>query len=350
MAEQKDKKMADPSGPAIRNGQFMGLEFPKDEARIVMLPIPWDVTTSYRPGTVNGPQTIINASYQLDLFSPFLDEVWNMPVHTLEMDQAWFDKSQKLRAQSEKYIDFLEDGGDVDSSPEMQKILKLANAGCQELHQWSEKAAAEQLKAGKRVLSFGGDHSVSLGPIRAAADHFNGISVLHFDAHADLREAYEGFEDSHASIMFNVMKHPKVDKLVQVGIRDVSTVEVGMIKSDKRIKTYFDWETQERKLSGESWKAICQEIVSHLGPKVYISFDIDGLDPKLCPNTGTPVPGGMELIETTMLIQEVVRSGRQVVGADLVEVAPGPEGDEWDGNVGARALFQLAVAMVQSLK
>jgi agmatinase len=350
MTDSKSRLLADPSGVGVRNGQFMGLECPASEARIVMLPIPWDVTTSYRPGTVNGPESIINASYQLDLYSPYMDEIWNMPLHTLEMDQSWFTKSQKLRAKSEKYIEFLEEGGDVSTSPEMQQILKEANGGCRDLHQWSEGVAREQLKAGKWVLSFGGDHSVSVGPIRAAADHFDGVSILHFDAHADLREAYEGFEDSHASIMFNVLKHPKVSKLVQVGIRDVSAIETKMIKADPRIKTYFDWDVQTRKLSGESWKSICQEIVSHLGPKVYISFDIDGLDPKLCPNTGTPVPGGMELFETTMLIQEVVKSGRQVVGADLVEVAPGPEGDEWDGNVGARALFQLAVAMTQSLK
>jgi len=336
----------DPSSVAVRNGQFMGLETSLEDSKIVLLPIPWDVTTSYRPGTVSGPQAILDASYQLDLFSPYYDEVWNLPVHTLKIEDNWIGESQRLREKSEKYIAFLEEGGDPSEDSEMRAILREANEGCRELHIWSEKIASEHLRAGRRVLAFGGDHSVSLGPIRAAAEHFGGVSILHFDAHADLRDAYEGFEDSHASIMFNALKHPKVEKLVQVGIRDVSSVEVGMIKADKRIKTYFDWDLQSRKMSGESWKSLCEEVVSQLGQKVYISFDIDGLDPKLCPNTGTPVPGGLELFEATMMIQEVIRSGRQVVGADLVEVAPGSD-NEWDGNVGARTLFQLLVAMAK---
>jgi agmatinase len=339
----------DPSGVAVHNGQFLGLDVPLEKAKMVLLPIPWDVTTSYRPGTVWGPQVIVDASYQLDLFSPYMNEVWKLPLHTLPISDEWTKKSQSLRNETQRYIDFLEEGGDIATEPRMQEILRDANKACRELHEWSEKAAAEQLRQGRRVLTVGGDHSVSLGPIRAAADHFGEISVLHFDAHADLRDAYEGFDDSHASIMFNVMKHPKVRKLVQVGIRDVSPVEIEFIKKSDRVRTFFDWELQGRKAGGESWKKICEEVVSHLGPQVYISFDIDGLDPKLCPNTGTPVPGGLELFEATFLLQTVIQSGRKIVGADLVEVAPGPEGDEWDGNVGARTVFQLAVAMAQSL-
>jgi agmatinase len=339
----------DPSGVAIHNGQFLGLDMPLADAKMVLLQVPWDVTTSYRPGTVWGPEAILNASYQLDLFSPYKDKIWDMPLHTLPLDSSWVKKSQALRQNSQKYIDFLEEGGQLGSDAQMDQILKETNLACAELHAWSEKTAGEQLKAGRRVLTIGGDHSISLGPIRAAAEHFGEISVLHFDSHADLRNSYEGFDDSHASIMFNVMKHPKVKKLVQVGIRDVSPVEMDFIKGNDRIRTYFDWELQGRKAQGDSWKKICEEMVSHLGPQVYISFDIDGLDPKLCPNTGTPVPGGLELFEATFLIQTVLESGRNIVGADLVEVAPCPDGDEWDGNVGARTAFQLAVAMFQSL-
>lgn len=335
----------DPSGVAIRNGQFLGLDVSLAEAKVVMLPIPWDVTTSYRPGTVGGPEAILNASYQLDLYSPWREEVWKTALHTLEIDQAWVTKSQSLRKSAEKLIGFLEEGGDVSESQSMQKLLAEVNSGCEMLHQWSYEQSLKHFRSHKKVLTFGGDHSVSLGPIRAAAEHYGEISVLHFDAHADLREAYEGFQDSHASIMFNVMKNPKIKKLVQVGIRDVSAVEVDLIKKDSRIKTYFDWDLQLRKAEGQSWSSVCQEIVSQLGKKVYISFDIDGLDPKLCPNTGTPVPGGLELFEASHLIREVTKSGREVIGADLVEVAPGPEGDEWDGNVGARTLFQLMLSL-----
>ncbi len=339
----------DPSAVAVHNGQFLGLDVPVEESKIVLLPIPWDVTTSYRPGTVWGPEAVLNASYQLDLFSPYKDEIWNLPLHTLEISDEWVKRSKTLRTQSQAYIDFLEEGGIPGESAKMQEILAETNETCRKLHEWSQQVAREHLSQGRRILTVGGDHSVSLGPILAAADHFGDISVLHFDAHADLRNAYEGFEDSHASIMFNVMKNPKISKLVQIGIRDVSSVEVEFIKSNDKVKTYFDWDLRGRQAEGESWKQICDEVVKHLGPQVYISFDIDGLDPKLCPNTGTPVPGGLELFEATYLIQAVVKSGRKIIGGDLVEVAPGPDGDEWDGNVGARAVFQIAIAMAQSL-
>lgn len=343
-------EVKDPSSVAVKNGQFLGLECAFGESQIVLFQVPWDVTTSYRPGTVWGPEAVINASYQLDLYTPWASKVWEMPLFTVPESLEWKKKSQELRVQSQRYIDFLEAGGDIGESSEMQKSLEMINKACSELHEKTYEQALGYLKAGKRVLTLGGDHSITLGPLKACAEYFGEISVLHFDAHADLRNAYEGFNDSHASIMFNALGLSQVRGLVQVGIRDVSQVEIDLIESDSRVKTYFDWTLQERKASGQTWNSILQEIVSNLGPNVYISFDIDGLDPKLCPSTGTPVPGGLELFEATSLIQAVLKSGRKIVGADLVEVAPGPqEGDDWDGNVGARTLFQLAIAMWKSL-
>lgn len=336
-----------PSDVALHNGAFLGLDTSVPEADFVILPVPWDVTTSYRAGTVNGPQAVIEASYQLDLFSPYLKNIWQLKIGTVEIPMQWFERSQKLREKTAKYISTLEKGGDAES-PEMQTILKEANQAGIELQQWTKAEVSKYLAAGKAVLTLGGDHSVPLGPIQAYCEKFPGLSILHFDAHADLREAYEGFEHSHASIMFNVLQLPGLGKLVQVGIRDVSEVEVSLIEKDKRISTFFDWQIQQDLQNGRTWNSICEDIVSQLGPQVYISFDIDGLDPKHCPNTGTPVPGGLELTQATSLIQAVVRSGRKVIGADLVEVAPGPNGDQWDGNVGARTLFQLLVATAQS--
>lgn len=345
MSEAKD-----PSGVAVKNGQFLGLECGFDESQIVLFQVPWDVTTSYRPGTVWGPEAVINASYQLDLYTPWASRVWEMPLFTAPESVEWKKKSQDLRVHSQRYIDFLEAGGEVQDSVEMQKSLEMINKACHELHEKTYQQALSYLRAGKRVLTLGGDHSISFGPLKACAEHFGEICILHFDAHADLRNAYEGFKDSHASIMFNALNLREVTRLVQVGIRDVSQVEIDLIESSSRVKTYFDWTLGERKASGESWNSILQDIVSNLGQNVYISFDIDGLDPKLCPSTGTPVPGGLELFEATSLIQAVLQSGRKIVGADLVEVAPGPqEGDDWDGNVGARTLFQLAISMWKSL-
>ena len=344
----------DPNGVAVKNDAFFSLDGEPKDSDILFLSIPWDVTTSYRPGTRSGPKEILTASRQLDLFSPFLDRAWEMKLATLPYPQEWDAKSEMLRKKTSRYIGFLEDGGSADADPEMATILAEANREAEDLFRWSYAETKAWLAKGKRVITVGGDHATSRGPIAAHAEKFPGLSVLHFDAHADLRVAYEGFPNSHASIMDHVVQMPGVSKLVQIGIRDVSPGEVERIqkseKTDRKISTYYDWDLQARKLRGESWDAVCAEIVSKLGETVYVSFDIDGLDPKLCPSTGTPVPGGLEFQEAVYLVQKVVTSGNRIVGADLVEVAPNPTGDPWDGNVGARLLYQLTLAVAKSLR
>jgi agmatinase len=208
------------------------------------------------------------------------------------------------------------------------------------------EAEIVDLLAKKKVIGVvGGDHSVPFGAINAMAKHENGIGVLHFDAHSDTRIAYEGFEHSHASIMHNVLARiPEVTKLVQVGIRDVCEQEMDYCRSQgERVVTYFDRSLMMRKMEGEAFAKIAREIAAALPNKVWVSFDIDGLDPRYCPHTGTPVPGGLELSEAIAILREVVKAGKRIVGFDLNEVAPNlaDESDEWDGNVGARLLYKL---------
>jgi agmatinase len=163
---------------------------------------------------------------------------------------------------------------------------------------------------------------------------------LQIDAHADLRVAYEGFEFSHASIMYNALKVPQVSTLTQVGIRDYCEDEKQLIDVDKRIHTFFDDAIKHQQYEGKTWKDICKQIIKTLPDKIYLSIDIDGLDPKLCPNTGTPVPGGFEFEQVIYLLHEVVKSGKQIIGFDINEIAPGK--DEWDANVGARLLYRVS--------
>jgi len=206
------------------------------------------------------------------------------------------------------------------------------------------------LEAGHIVGVIGGDHAVPLGCIAAHAARYPGMGVLHLDAHADLRVAYEGFTYSHASIMHNVLAEvPGVARLVQVGIRDFGEAEFVAIEAGGgRVRTFFDAELARRRFDGEPWSSVVREIVDALPQHVYLSFDIDGLDPTLCPHTGTPVPGGLQFQEACALIAAVARSGRTIVGFDLCEVAPGPDGDEWDGNVGARLLYKMVGATLRS--
>ena len=114
-----------------------------------------------------------------------------------------------------------------------------------------------------------------------------------------------------------------------------------MIRSRKDIKTYFDINLQSAMMGGRSWGSLCKEIVEDLPKNVYVSFDIDGLDPALCPDTGTPVPGGLSFSQATMLIREIVDQGKTIVGFDLNEVSGGKSGNEWNGNIGARILYKL---------
>jgi agmatinase len=205
------------------------------------------------------------------------------------------------------------------------------------------ETAREWLSRGKIVGLVGGDHATPYGTIRAHAEKYPGLGILHIDAHADLRHAYEGFSYSHASIMECVTREiPGVSRLVQVAIRDLCEEEHDRIEaSGGKIRIFYDVELAASRRRG-ALDAHFARIAAELPEQVYVSFDIDGLDPVLCPNTGTPVPGGLSFHEASALLRAVVESGKRIVGFDLNEVAPAPDGgDEWDGNVGARVLYKL---------
>lgn len=206
----------------------------------------------------------------------------------------------------------------------------------------------ELLDAGKLVGLVGGDHSTPLGFYKAIAEKHDEFCILQVDAHCDLRKAYENFKYSHASIMYNALEEiPLLTKLVQIGTRDYSMSEVDYINNSKgRVVTYFDKDIKERGYEGETWQQIVESVVQQLPQKVYISFDIDGLDPKLCPNTGTPVQGGFETQQLYYLFRKIIESGRLLIGFDLNEV--GISTNEWDENVGARVLFKLCNLMIAS--
>jgi agmatinase len=329
----------DPDDAPPTDAGIFGFDFSVEESRLVLLPVPWDVTTSYRPGTAAGPDAIKKASHQLDLWDVDLGEIWRGGIAMVQAP-AWItDANRTLRTDAERVIEV---GGHIEGKPELVAALARVNDGGARLNAWVYDTAAEHLRAGKLVGVVGGDHSVPFGAIQRAAEEHGEIGILHIDAHADLRHAYEGFEWSHASIMRNVVDRiPQVKRLVQVGIRDVSRGEIDFVATTTdRIKVHFDQHLHERRLDGETWSAIARSIVGDLPAKIWVSFDIDGLDPRLCPHTGTPVPGGLGFPEALSLLKQAAQHST-IVGFDLTEVAPGPEGDEWDGNVGARILYKL---------
>lgn len=338
----------DPNSVGLKSNNIFGLPSKQDDAEIILLPVPWEVTISYRDGTSRGPENIFDASMQVDLYDPDVKDGWKKGFYMLPIDKNIKKKSDYLRQCAELIISHLVAGGIVEDNEQLKEKLHEVNSGGEMLYHWVHEMTSITLKEGKKVGLIGGDHSTPLGFIKALSDFHKDFGILQIDAHADLREAYEGFTFSHASIMYNVLDRiPEVTKLVQVGIRDYCDEEVEMIEKEDRIVTYFDKQIKERLYEGDTWKKICEEVIHNLPQKVYISFDIDGLDPKLCPNTGTPVPGGFELDEVFYLFKLLKASGREIIGFDLNEVSVGSENaDSIDGIVGARVLYKLCNYLV----
>lgn len=332
--------MFDPNGVGIKNGNIFSLPFNEEESRIVLIPAPWDVTVSYRSGTYKGPEQIIEASSQIDYYNHFNPNFYKKGIYCLSIPEEWQQKSIELRSWSESYIDALENDKDIQP---FQSSLKEVNEACYSFKDYIKHKALFQIEQGKKVGLIGGDHSTSLGVIEAFAHEYDSFGILQVDAHADLRDSYEGFTYSHASIMHNALKNTQVEKLVQVGIRDICEEEVEKINDSKgRVSTFYDAGIKQALYKGETWKSICLKIIDRLPEFVYVSFDIDGLRPEYCPNTGTPVPSGLDFEEACYLIEQVKKSGRKIIGFDLVEVSNGsnPEND-WDANVGMRLLYRL---------
>jgi len=205
------------------------------------------------------------------------------------------------------------------------------------------ESARAWIAAGKIVGVVGGDHAASFGAIQAHAERWPGLGILHFGAHADLRPADRGFVDSHASSMHNVVTRlPDVTRIVQVGLRDLSEEEQQLIRgANGRLVAFYDSDIARRLFDGETFSSIAGTIVESLPQSVYVSFVIDGLDPTLCPHTLRPVPGGLSFQQAVAILGRVAESGRTIVGFDLVDVVPGPDGDDWDESVGARILHKL---------
>ena len=243
-------------------------------ARVVILPIPLDRTTSYVPGTRNGPHEILVASSHMELW----DEETQTDVH----------------------------GVGIYTMPEMEFPFAAIDDVMTEIH----RVASEVVSRGKFPFVLGGEHSITAPIVKAVAEQHAGLSVLQIDAHADLRDSYMGTAHNHACAMRRVLDHAPT---TQVGIRSLSPEEAAAIPS---LKTTIFYDYNMRR--DPDWM---DRVVDSLSEKVYITIDCDGLDPAIMPAVGTPEPGGLSWYETLALLRKVIES-RQVVGCDLVELAP----------------------------
>lgn len=317
--------------PAAAGAGLFGFDTAPGDARLVVIGVPWEPTVSYRRGTAATPHRIVAASHQLDLFDAGLGRSVGPEVALAPIPPAWIERNAQACAAAR--------AGDT----------AAVNAASEALNAELAETAAGHLGAGRRVGVVGGDHSAPLGALAAIAKAHPGLGVLHIDAHHDLRVAFEGYVHSHASIMHHVLAGlDDVSALVSVGVRDFSEREFARACRDDRASTFYDRDLQRDRFRGRAWSDACTEIVAALPECVYVSFDIDGLDPSLCPNTGTPVPGGLGWAEALYLLEAIPASGRQVVAFDLSEVSagPGPETGNgnggWDLDVAARLLHHLS--------
>jgi agmatinase len=244
-----------------------------DSSRVVILPVSYEGTVSYGTGTGSGAMAIIDASRNMELYEEETDaEVYKIGVHTLK--------------------EFL-----PRSSPDSMMAA---------LHEH----ASDLVKTGKFICTLGGEHSISAPIIKAHAEHYHDISVLQIDAHADLRDTYDGTPHSHASVMARVVKDMRIPS-VQVGIRSISADEARLLESG--LPTRIFW---ARDIVGRTnW---IDDAIESLTDNVYLTIDIDGLDPSIMPTTGTPEPGGLGWYETLALVRRLAAKKR-IVGMDLVE-------------------------------
>lgn len=338
--ERNDVRAFDPSGPTSRE-TLWGLPFGVDDAALVIIPLPWEVTVSYGAGTADAPRAVLAASSQVDLVNEAFPDVWKRGIAMAPEAADIRRLNHAARPHALKVIGALERG----ATPSLESLNEV-NRTCDRMVARVRSDASALLDRGKLVGVLGGDHSVPFGLMQALAERHRELGILHIDAHCDLRHAYEGFVHSHASIMTNALTLPGLSKLVQVGIRDYCEEELERIsKSQGVVQLFSDRTLKRRSFDGECWSDVAEDILRELPENVYVSFDVDGLDPSLCPGTGTPVPGGLEYEPALDLVERLSATERNIVGFDLCEVSPsGERGSEWDANVGARLLYRLSCA------
>lgn len=244
-------------------------------SKIVIVPVPFDLTTTYQHGTNQGPAALIEASRNMELYDiETASSIYEYGIHT--------------------------------ANP-------VVAASCDELRATLYKRVSSLLALSKFVVTVGGEHSISFSPIRAHAEKFPGLSILQVDAHADLQMAYEGNPWSHASVMARVRELEDISSVVSVGLRSLSLEELPLVE---RKKTFFAHDLDHQGL----W---IDKVVDQLAPDVYLTFDLDGFDCSLMPSTGTPEPGGLFWHQAMSLIHQVARK-RRIVGCDIVELLPSP--------------------------
>ncbi|MDY7034090.1 MAG: agmatinase [Thermodesulfobacteriota bacterium] len=247
-----------------------------DTSKVVILPVPYDQTVSFRSGAREGPRAIINASAYMELYDEeLLSEFYKVGIHTLnELEPDMSGPEGMVRR--------------------VYDIVTLL------------------IKKGKLLVMLGGEHSLTIGSVKAFIEEYKDLSVLQLDAHADLRDSYCETKYNHATVMRRILEYSST---VQVGMRSISSEEMELIH-EKKLPVFFETDL----IKSED---LIDEIISHLSPNVYITVDLDVLDPAIMPSVGTPEPGGLSWHGILSIVREVAKK-RNIVGFDVMELCPIP--------------------------
>lgn len=337
----------DPEGHFSKDSSLFGL--PKDmSSKLTILPCSWEPTTSFKKGCKNGPKALFEASKQMDLYHPYFKNIYQKGI-------SWFEELESevapLNEKASKLCNTIQNLLDKDQTPlseDIEEVNKLSDT----FNDLVYKKTHKLLNANKKVSLVGGDHSCPFGLIKALSEfHKEPFSIVHVDAHFDFRDSYQGFTYSHASIMHNVvtkLKNPP--KIFQIGIRDFCKSELNFANENSTF--LLDQELQKRKLEGQNFSSLLDDLFKNLDEKIYISFDIDGLSPEFCPNTGTPVPGGLSYSQAQFMLERLHKKGHELIGFDLVEVSPNkslaPFGEGIDEVTAVRLLYSLSCFALSS--
>jgi len=258
-------------------------------AKIVVLPIPYDGTSTWVKGSDKGPEALLEASANMELYDIETDsEVYTQGIYTAPAITE-------------------------DSSPEA-------------MVEASEKASIEYLKKGKFLVTVGGEHSISIGPIQAHAKHFKNLSVIQIDAHTDLRDSYEGSKNNHACVMARAQD---LCPIVQVGIRSMDSGEKDRLDPERVFWAH-------KIVHCEEWM---DQAISLLTDNVYLTIDLDGFDPSILPSTGTPEPGGLQWYPTLKFLKKLIER-KNLVGFDVVELCPN-ENERSSDFLAAKLIYKI---------
>jgi len=315
----------DPNNSAPEGSGLFALPFTVDDAAIVIVPAPWDASSSQGWKSSAAPDAVYEASKFVELFDPTYSDFYRRGI---AMDSFNAD----IRPLNASAI-ALQERPQFDSA--------ALTTICERINEIIRCQVNDHLERGKLVGLLGGDHSVSYGSIEAHLARHSDMGILQIDAHCDLRCAFDGIQYSHASIMYNVLESLGAPHLVQVGVRGLCDFEAQYIRESPKVRTFFDTDLHRARARGESWSSVCDRIIDAMPEVVYISLDVDGLEPAWCPHTGTPVPGGIGYNDAVYLLNSVASSGRKIVGFDLVEVG----GDPFDAGIAAHLLYQLCAIL-----